>query len=104
MTKRERRLHRQFEAIERDAPVGGRALRALRQERYRLVRIPLALLLILGGLAGFLPILGFWMLPLGLLLLAIDLPGLRPGVSKGVILLRRRYQVWRRRLRDRWDG
>jgi hypothetical protein len=35
------------------------------------------LLLILGGLLSFLPILGIWMLPLGLLLLAEDLPVLR---------------------------
>ncbi|WP_239520766.1 hypothetical protein [Pseudooceanicola aestuarii] len=41
------------------------------------VRSVLGLLLILGGLFGFLPILGFWMLPLGLALVALDLRGLR---------------------------
>ena len=35
-------------------------------------RIPAGILLICGGLLGFLPILGLWMLPLGLLLLAED--------------------------------
>ncbi|MDQ2805153.1 MAG: hypothetical protein M3Y41_21680 [Pseudomonadota bacterium] len=34
-------------------------------------------MLIGGGVLGFLPILGFWMVPLGLLLLAKDLPVLR---------------------------
>src|SRR5829696_2125517 len=34
------------------------------------VRIPLAILLIAGGIFSFLPVLGLWMLPLGLLLLA----------------------------------
>lgn len=101
MTKREKRLFRQFEAIERDAPVGGRVLRALRHDRYRLLRIPLAVLLVLGGFAGFLPILGFWMIPIGLLLMAVDIPGLQPCVSAGVILLRRRIRIWLGRWR-RW--
>jgi hypothetical protein len=33
--------------------------------------------LIVGGIVGFLPILGFWMVPLGLILLAKDVPFLR---------------------------
>ncbi len=32
------------------------------------------ILLVVGGLFGFLPILGFWMIPCGLLLLAPDFP------------------------------
>jgi hypothetical protein len=43
---------------------------------------PAGLLLILGGLLSFLPILGIWMLPLGLLLLAEDLPVLRSWRSR----------------------
>ena len=31
------------------------------------VRIGLGILLVAGGLVGFLPVLGFWMVPLGLL-------------------------------------
>ncbi len=41
------------------------------------LRIPLGLLLILGGFMGFLPLLGFWMVPLGVLLLAEDFPAIR---------------------------
>ena len=41
------------------------------------VRVPLALALMAGGVLGFLPILGFWMMPLGLALIAIDVPILR---------------------------
>jgi hypothetical protein len=33
-------------------------------------RIPLAILLIFGGIFSFLPVLGLWMLPLGLVLFA----------------------------------
>ena len=38
------------------------------------VRIPLGLALVVGGIFSILPILGVWMLPLGLLLLARDVP------------------------------
>lgn len=41
------------------------------------VRVPLGVLLTFGGFLGFLPILGFWMVPLGLLLLSEDVPFLR---------------------------
>ncbi len=42
-----------------------------------MLRIGLGILLVAGGLLGFLPILGFWMIPLGLAVLAIDLPPVR---------------------------
>ena len=53
-------------------------VRWLRKPGSGLVRIPLGIVLILFGLVGFLPILGFWMIPLGLLVLAIDVPLVRP--------------------------
>ncbi len=44
----------------------------------RLVRIGLGVaLVILGGVFGFLPVLGYWMVPVGLLILAIDVPPIR---------------------------
>lgn len=41
------------------------------------VRSLLGLLLIVGGFLGFLPVLGFWMVPVGAALVALDIPGLR---------------------------
>ncbi|MBS1269392.1 MAG: hypothetical protein MAG794_00343 [Gammaproteobacteria bacterium] len=38
----------------------------------RLVRIGAGILLIVSGIFGFLPVIGFWMIPLGLILLAVD--------------------------------
>lgn len=38
------------------------------------------LLLVCGGFVGFLPILGFWMIPAGLALIALDIPPLRHRV------------------------
>ena len=43
----------------------------------RLIRIPIGILLVLGGMVGFLPVLGFWMIPLGLIILSIDIPVVR---------------------------
>jgi asparagine N-glycosylation enzyme membrane subunit Stt3 len=48
------------------------------------VRLVVALLLIVGGLFSFLPILGLWMLPLGLLFIAQDVPLLQKTLSQSV--------------------
>jgi hypothetical protein len=42
-----------------------------------ILRVLLGVALVFGGFLGFLPILGFWMLPLGLLILSIDFPPIR---------------------------
>jgi hypothetical protein len=43
----------------------------------RVARIIIGILLIVFGFLGFLPILGFWMIPLGLLVLSVDVPAVR---------------------------
>ena len=48
------------------------------------LRIPLGLVLVLGGFVGFLPILGFWMIPLGALLLAEDFPLVRKPTVRAI--------------------
>ncbi|AIQ90765.1 protein of unassigned function [Methylobacterium oryzae CBMB20] len=40
-----------------------------------------ALALIGGGVLSFLPVLGLWMLPLGLALLSEDIPALKPRLE-----------------------
>ena len=40
----------------------------------RFLRFGLGILLICGGLLWFLPVVGFWMLPLGIAVIAIDIP------------------------------
>lgn len=99
--KQEHRLRRQFRAMGRLAPGGDGMTNSLLHDRMRLVRVPLGILLIIGGLLSFLPFLGIWMLPLGLMLLAVDFPVLRPRVSAAVIRSRRRASLWRRRLWSR---
>ena len=46
------------------------------------VRIPVAILLVVGGTFSFLPVLGLWMLPLGLVLFAQDVPVLQKPMAK----------------------
>ncbi len=54
-----------------------------------LLRIGLGVILVLGGFLGFLPILGFWMLPLGLVVLSIDFAGVRRLRRKATVRLGR---------------
>jgi hypothetical protein len=76
-------LDRELEKLETRLPgFIGRSMRWLRDPAARWYRIPAAILLVLGGLIGFLPVLGFWMIPLGLALIAYDIPFLRRPVAK----------------------
>jgi len=103
MTAADARLDRQFERISRQVPASRGFLDWVRKPHMHVIRIPLSLLLILGGVFSFLPILGLWMLPLGLLVLAVDIPPLRRPVGDAIVRLQRtiaRAQRWfRERLR-----
>lgn len=46
------------------------------------LRLVVGLLLIAGGIFGFLPILGFWMVPVGAMFVAMDIPPLRRWLDK----------------------
>ncbi len=49
-------------------------------------RIAIGVLFIILGFLGFLPVLGFWMIPLGVAILAYDIPYVR--------LLRQKFMQW----------
>jgi hypothetical protein len=72
----------------------GKAIRWIRRPAMRWVRIPVALLLIVGGFLSFLPILGLWMLPLAMILLAEDIPLLRRAVDRSVNWLAAKRPHW----------
>jgi hypothetical protein len=59
----------------------GRNLERLRQPRAAWMRRSAGIALTGGGALSFLPVLGIWMLPVGLALLAHDVPALRGPVS-----------------------
>jgi hypothetical protein len=73
-------------------PASPRVLRLFGREipmpASRIGRIAFGVGLIFGGFLGFLPILGFWMIPLGLLVLSQDL---------GIV------RRWRRRMAVRFE-
>ncbi|KFC64695.1 hypothetical protein FG93_05291 [Bosea sp. LC85] len=85
MNKGQHELRVAFKRIEREVPKGlASTLRWLRHPASRWARIPVGLLLILGGVFSLLPVLGLWMLPLGLLLISADIAPLRKPMARFV--------------------
>lgn len=84
-SKAARRIDRLFDRIARRFPKTQGFLDWLRLPSARIIRLPLAILLVLGGIFSILPFLGIWMLPLGLLLLAIDIAFLQEPVGSIII-------------------
>ena len=72
-----------FRRLEQEVPESlARVIRSLRHPDARWIRIPVGVFFILGGfIAPLVPILGVWMVPIGLLLIAYDVPFLRRPVA-----------------------
>ncbi len=75
------------------------------------LRIGLGVVLVLAGaLGGWLPVLGFWMVPLGLVILSVDIPRVRRWRRRSYvwIVTRWRESTWLRPLTNRviawWRG
>ena len=68
-----------------------RAVRWLRRPSARWARIPAGILLVGGGFLAILPIFGLWMIPLGLILLAEDMPLLRRLRGRSLDWVERRW-------------
>ncbi|AKI00464.1 hypothetical protein IMCC20628_01752 [Hoeflea sp. IMCC20628] len=77
----------EFNAARGDVRFGARNFRLPRRAS---TRIALGAGLVAGGTLGFLPILGFWMIPLGLLVLSQDLPSVRRWRRQFVVRTERR--------------
>lgn len=81
----------------------GRNLDHLRQPEAVWVRVPAGIALTGGGVLGFLPVLGFWMLPIGLALLAYDVPPMRPPLARVLRFANRKIDK-RKRKADKKAG
>jgi hypothetical protein len=68
--------------------------REFRMPQSRALRIVMGVALVFLGMLGFLPILGFWMIPLGLLILSYEIAVVRRLRRRGVV-------KWERRRRKR---
>ena len=62
----------------------------------RMLRISLGVVLLVCGVFGFLPVVGYWMIPLGLLVLSVDIPAVRRWRRK----LEVKWGRWRQRRRE----
>jgi hypothetical protein len=91
-------LDRHFAWFEARLPTGpARFVGWLRKPQSRYARIPLAILLIVGSIFSFLPVLGLWMLPLGLLLFAQDVPFLQQPLARMLGWIERKWIERQRR-------
>ena len=96
---------RRFESLIARLPTPfHRPLRWLRKPSARWLRLPAALLLICGSALSILPVFGLWMLPLGLLLLAEDVPALRPRLLRLVDWAAERWERHVEARLRRWRG
>lgn len=96
------KLNRAYEGLERETPDRvSRAIRWLRAPESKWIRLPLGLLLIATGIFGFLPILGFEFIPIGLLLVAQDIPFLRKPVAGFTLWLEHKWVDLRHWWRNR---
>jgi len=86
----------------RDTPLSFREyvtekFQQIKNHRNRWVRTSVGIFLVLGGIFGALPILGFWMLPLGLILLSVDFPWAKRLLVNIKLFFRRIRNRFRRR-------
>jgi hypothetical protein len=87
-----------FERLEAALPErAARCIAWLRGPRAAWVRIPAGLLCILAAAFWFLPVIGIEWLPLGLLLLAQDIPPLRKPAGRLILWLLSLWERWRLR-------
>jgi hypothetical protein len=102
-------LDRAFDELEQHVPPRlGRMIKWLRRPQARWLRLPLGILCIIGSFLWFLPVLGLWFLPLGLLLIAQDVRFLRRPVGNMTLYLLARWdrlrKWWKRRRSNKRTG
>lgn len=71
-------------------------LRWLRRPSNQAARVLVSSLLVLGGVFSFLPVLGSWMIPLGLIVISQDLPFLQAPLVRAFQWVEARFERWHR--------
>jgi len=66
----------------------------LREADHKWVRIPAGVLFMLGGVLSILPVLGLWMLPVGVMLLSQDIPLFRRFQGRLLRWIERKHPDW----------
>lgn len=95
-------LDEAFDELERETPDRvTKIIRWLRSPKARRVRLPLGILCIVASFFWFLPIIGIELFPIGLLLIAVDVPFLRRPVGLFILWLEDRWVALKRWYRHR---
>jgi hypothetical protein len=102
MTDGREELDEAYENLDRELPDSlARSLQWLRSAQGKWVRLPVGILFVAASAVWFLPVVGVEFLPLGLLLLAQDVPFLRRPTARLVMWLLQKWrslkQWWKRR-------
>lgn len=95
-------LDEAFDELERQMPDRvTKAIRWLRTPQSRWLRLPLGILCIVASFFWFLPVVGIEFLPIGLLLIAQDVPLLRGPAARLMLWLEDRWLALRRGIKHR---
>ena len=81
----------------------GRNFDRLRQPEAVWVRVPAGIALIGGGVLSFLPVLGLWMLPVGVALLACDVRPMQPPLARALRFANRKIKERKERKAEKAD-
>jgi hypothetical protein len=91
-------LEKALNVLEQEAPDRiTRIIQWLRTPESRWTRVPLGILCIIASFFWFLPVIGIEFFPIGLLLIAQDVPFLRRPAAKMLLWLERKWQALRAR-------
>jgi len=104
--KQDDELDKAFDKLEAEAPdFLTRVILRLRKPRARMLRLVLGGLFIVASFLWFLPVVGIELLPIGLLLVAQDVPFLRRPIGRMTLYLLDRWvrlrKWWARRRKER---
>ena len=100
-TKRNDALEKAYAKLEKLLPdKPAHALHWLHKPTSKYVRMPLGVFCVVASFFAFLPLIGIEFLPIGLLLIAQDVPFLRKPVGKAVLPL----LDWAGRMQKKWKS
>lgn len=95
-------LNQALDELERETPDRiTHIIRWLRAPEARRVRLPIGILCVIASFFWFLPVVGIELLPIGLLLIALDVPFLRRPVGVSILWLEERWLALKRWYRRR---
>jgi hypothetical protein len=90
MSKRD--LERELDRLSEQLPGWAQWATAIPRGSNRWVRVPAGVGLTVGGCLWFLPVVGIWMLPIGLATLAVDVPPMQPPMVRMLSFINRRLE------------